>query len=443
MFFIKNKNYIFLIIIYILILGYCLYIAPLTSNDIWNYGFSYGIVKGEVLYRDFNLVIGPFYPLFMSIPLFVSNSYLSYLVFHAFIVLSFLVLLLKMYDRKVIFAVILFVAFPTLIMPSYNSFIIFLIVLLAFLEKSDINNKDIIIGIILAIAFFTKQNIGILLLLPSLFFRKKVHIKRRMLGFMIPTVFILLYLFYTRSFLTYIDLCFLGLFDFSNHNRLIIPSCIVIFTVLIVVSIILLIKNHKNLAIYYYLLGYFILFPIVNYFHLYYVLFLFVIVLFDVVEFNFLRVKKVYYLCHVLLFSIIIIEILPIINNMNFCNDFNHFQYKYISIEQQEYSNMIISYLKDKDFTIYADVNYFYKIVMNRKLDSLDIVNYGNSGYGGSHKLLSNIKKNRNKFYLIPYDINFKYAQIDKNGYDYIINNAVKIDRIGEFDVYKFNEKEQ
>ena len=40
-----------------------------------NYGFSFGITKGEVPYRDFNTISTPLYAFVMSIGLFIWNNY--------------------------------------------------------------------------------------------------------------------------------------------------------------------------------------------------------------------------------------------------------------------------------------------------------------------------------------------------------------------------------
>lgn len=66
----QNKN-LKVIIKYVLLfftfLIFTLIISPMNIDEIWNYGFSYNIYKGLVPYRDFNMVLTPFYPMFMSL----------------------------------------------------------------------------------------------------------------------------------------------------------------------------------------------------------------------------------------------------------------------------------------------------------------------------------------------------------------------------------------
>ena len=46
-----------------------------TNNwdSIWNYGFSYSIAKGQIPYRDFTMIIPPFYNYLMSIGLIIFS----------------------------------------------------------------------------------------------------------------------------------------------------------------------------------------------------------------------------------------------------------------------------------------------------------------------------------------------------------------------------------
>ncbi len=442
MFTTKNKKKIFIYIIsFIFILIYSLFFVPLTANEIWNYGFSYAIVKGEILYNDFNLIIGPFYPLFMSISLLIKNCLFNYLFFNSIIILMALITLYKMYDKKVIISIIILLFFPSLVCPSYNQFIIFLIIFIAYLEKSESGYKDILIGILLSISFFTKQNIGIFLILPSIFFYKKNNNKERIMGFIIPTIIFLLYFIITKSLKNYINLCILGLLEFGNKNNLVIVSCLIAFIIILIISVVCLLKNKSNISLYYYLMGYLVILPIFDYIHLYFVIFIFSLLIIDVYKFDVLDMRVIRVCLYFLILNILIIESQRLsLSTFKYPNNINHLQLRYIPSNELKYYKKVINYLNGEDFLIYSDVNYLYKIALDKKISNYDIVNYGNNGIGSKGKIVDFIKKNK-QLYLIPNNlskcIEDNICQVDKEGYDYIINNLILIDSIGEFYVYE------
>ena len=50
---------------------------PFDLDEIWNYGFMHNIYSGLVPYKDFNMVITPFFPMLFSLPFFIFGSNLS------------------------------------------------------------------------------------------------------------------------------------------------------------------------------------------------------------------------------------------------------------------------------------------------------------------------------------------------------------------------------
>ena len=47
-----RKGVIYSIFLFIIILGFNLFLYPSTLDEIWNYGFSYNILNGVLPYRD-------------------------------------------------------------------------------------------------------------------------------------------------------------------------------------------------------------------------------------------------------------------------------------------------------------------------------------------------------------------------------------------------------
>ena len=84
----KHKNIIIeFIIIFIITFFYNLICNHLISNDeIWNYGFSYNIASGLIPYKDFNMIITPFYPFLGSLFLiFLGKNLVVFHIFNTFI----------------------------------------------------------------------------------------------------------------------------------------------------------------------------------------------------------------------------------------------------------------------------------------------------------------------------------------------------------------------
>ena len=122
----KYKIIISCIILFFIILLVNLLLIPNNMDEIWNYGFSYAIRLGEIPYRDFNMVLPPFYSLFMTIPLLIWNNYLSFIIFHSLIMTFSFFLLFRMYKDYGYFLLLVSVLFFSNIYPTYNSFLIFL-----------------------------------------------------------------------------------------------------------------------------------------------------------------------------------------------------------------------------------------------------------------------------------------------------------------------------
>ena len=72
----KIKNIFFFIVCFILLMVFSCFVFTLNGDTFWNYGFSYNITRGLIPYVDFNMVIGPFYNLFISIFLKLFCNYL-------------------------------------------------------------------------------------------------------------------------------------------------------------------------------------------------------------------------------------------------------------------------------------------------------------------------------------------------------------------------------
>ena len=70
----KIRPYIKYFLIFFFFLFWNLIVQPVNLDEIWNYGFVNNIYRGLVPYRDFNMVITPFFPMLMAIPFYIFGS---------------------------------------------------------------------------------------------------------------------------------------------------------------------------------------------------------------------------------------------------------------------------------------------------------------------------------------------------------------------------------
>lgn len=61
----EEKEFLKLLLLFAIffMISFCygVFFLPLNGDEIWNYGFSYNIAKGLVIYRDFNVMVTPLY----------------------------------------------------------------------------------------------------------------------------------------------------------------------------------------------------------------------------------------------------------------------------------------------------------------------------------------------------------------------------------------------
>lgn len=437
----KFKKIIPFILLFLLFVIMILFFIGINMDEVWNYGFSYAIRLGEIPYKDFNMVVTPFYSLFMTLPLLLWNNYLSTVVFYSLILTGTSYLIYKMYKDRGLILLLLSLIIYTVITPTYNSFIIVLLIFLIYLESSKYKSKNILIGILVAIAILTKQSIGALFLIPMIYIGiKNKSLSKRIIGFIIPVIIIFGYLLFTHSFMEFIDLCFLGLLDFTGNSRSISVVSIILFVVMLFVSIKIISMNKKDVTNYYILCAYSIFVPIFDVMHLLYVVFLFGLLIVNNYKITGINLKYLTYVCISILFIVNGINIA--LNYSEYPNKLSHLKYKYINKDILEEIYYVNDYVKDKDIIIYDDTSYLYTIINNKKSSYLSVLNHGNHGYKGSKKLIKLLEDNKDKDVLILKSTDTKISnnlnQLDKTGYYYIIENYDLIESNDLFYIYRY-----
>ena len=133
----KNKKTILIFTIYFIAIFIFNFFRLLDMDLIWNYGFSKNVSDGLIMYKDFNMVITPFYPAITGLLMKIfSTNLIFFYIINTFYALLTLIIVYKL-DKKIIFPFFIYFLFDTA--PSYNTLSVFYVFLLIYLEK---NNKS-------------------------------------------------------------------------------------------------------------------------------------------------------------------------------------------------------------------------------------------------------------------------------------------------------------
>ena len=433
----KSKKYIAieLLCIFIVTLLYNLICNPVILDEIWNYGFTYNIANGLIPYKDFNMVITPSYPFLGALFLIIfGKNLLVYHIFNALICTGIFYFMKITLNKSyyIVYSILLLVS-----LPNYSLFSILLLYIILYLE--DNKNNDFLIGIFIGLTFLTKQNIGIMFVLPSILTKKFKQIKNRTIGFIIPNIIFFLYLIITDSLLFFIDYAFLGLSSFAENNIL-----FSMWGTLTIIAIIYLIYQYvitKDIKVLYLLFFQIIAYPI---FDTYHVLIPFIPVLgYFLSKLN--LVVKVTQVAFIIFIGIVFAyNINNILNGNNrFPNDTNVCKMRILDDNTISNIKEVSNYLKEnKDVYIINDKAYVYKLESDITINKFDLLNDGNLGKDGDIRLIKEIEyKCREKVctFLMREDEIYDdtLTQTNRKIINYINNNYKKVGKIIDLTIYQ------
>ena len=430
-----KKDILILIIIFI-------YVAILVSfsnadNDlIWNYGFSYNFAKDITMYKDFNMVITPLYPficgLFMK---FWGQNFIGFNFINTIILSALYFYIYKKYPKTFIPSIVL-ISF--ILRPSYNFLVLFLLLILLNTKEEN----DYLIGFILGLITMTKQSF-ILLTLPSLlYFKKPKKILKRLIGFLIPVLLFILYLVLTNSFYPFLNYTFLGLFSFSKKNSFFnLGTVFIIALIIFLFTYYLKYKDKKVL----YLITYQVMaYPIFNAMHILFsiipVLIYFLTKFIENLEEKH-KLNSIY--LKYLNFMALIMLLCPLFSiGLQY-----HFKDLTKGLGSLEYKDIDRKYLInldtitkeipniDKTYFIMYDA-YFYKLLLNKDINSYDLLLNGNIGYNGEEEVIKYFNSLDSNTYFLLNNI-FEGGQLSKKIDNYIRDNYVKVSTFDDFILYK------
>lgn len=438
----RYKSLVLIIFLFLLFLLFNLILLPTNLDEIWNYGFSHNLYSGLIPYKDFNMVITPFYPFIMSLGFHIfGSSMLVFHVEHAIILIGLCMLLFSLLDKRA-WIVIAFILIPINVsFPSYNIFLYFLLALIIYLEKEK--KSDYLIGFLLGLCVLTKHSVGLCLLLPSLYYIKDLKkIGKRFIGFIIPLCIFVIYLVVTKSLMSFIDLCILGLFDFASENGKAFNIYFLLFIIMIGITIYFIIKDRKNVVNYYVLAFYSIMIPLFDAYHFAVALLAFLIILLSKVKKDI--IKPSLFGISIILFATLLLMDSRFKGKIIYPNNIKHFEYRFIDYDSILFTNKVNDYIRknsDREFVFLNSNGYYFRLVNDMKISYIDLINAGNFGYNGSDKLLKEIKKKKDAIFLVDKGELSPIKQSDKQALNYVIDNGKKIGNINIFDIYVFDEE--
>lgn len=419
------KNVVRYVFVFLFALGILIFFSSINTYDaIWNYGFSYALSKFQTPFVEINMITPGFYPMIMSLGMFLCHNNLVFLIEQALFFTFAFYLLYQLFQKKA-WMFLFFMCFPSFLVftPTYNFFLLVLVILLVYLEQRK--KSDLWIGVVLGIAVLTKQTVGVFLLLPSIVicFKDLKRLGKRVLGFCIPCFIYLFFLLITHSFSAFFDLCVLGLFDFASNNTEVVTGYFVLAILLFIISILYVIKNPKDILGYYVLAFFSVMIPIFSYYHFYVYLVAVSLLLMNKlpISTNYIRNLSLLLCFMVVVFNIFLQfggekHSFLGIHNFNFLYTTEDSRDSFLVLDQ-----LYSKYQKKGNVEILSSENPWIKIKREEKLNYFAVYLSGNFGYHGSKKMIQKVKDLGDCYYILD---QAEYRRAKKNNEQFEIDTT-------------------
>lgn len=439
----ENIKYV---VVFFIVLVALTFFSNLNCYDAaWNYGFSYAFSKGEVPFKDFNMITPGLYNFVMSLGLHISHNNLLFLIEQSLLITLTFFIVYKMYGKKS-WLFLFFMVFPSFyaFTPTYNFFLMFLTILLIYLEKEEAN--DYLIGVVLSLCILTKHTVGIFLVIPSFifYFKDKKKLLKRFIGCLIPVIIYVVYLLFIGASKYFFDLCVLGLFDFASKNGEFVLIYVALTFILLVLNVLYVIFNRKDIMGYYILCFFSVMIPIFSFYHFSVYLAICSLMLLSIL-------KKKDISDNYLGFLGIVLTLITFSFNLTFVSGeyffhIHNFDYLYSNKESRDnfkrLNDLYLKYRDDSSVNILSSKGVLIKIINEEKLDYFMVPLNGNFGYNGTLKMIDKVKDNDKSYYII--DMNeYKRTKVHGGQFaleicDYIIKNSKIIEENEDYNVYYY-----
>lgn len=405
---------------------------------IWNYGFSHAIKIGEIPYLDFNTISTPLYSFIMAFFLLIWDNFLMFLITQSLLCTLFVSLLFK-YLNKLAWFILLILSFPLFkaFIGTYNFLVLILILFLFILETKK--KSDLIIGLVLGLLILTKHSIGGVALITNLLFLKDINrILKRSFGVFLPCLVFLIYLLLTKSLYKFIDLCFIGLFDFQANNGNIFNILGIISIILIILLIIKYFKT-KDIKISYVIASYFLAFPLFDFYHFSMFLAIFILYFIKDIKKSEAYLEKISIIILLITLTFNILIRIDTYKQLRFLK-LNRFEYYLVrDYEKEKFHKLLKKYQEKENAIIVGNHAMIIDIISNRKITYFDITLKGNYGYNGTEKMITKIDNLKDVYFFI--DMQSLSECLDKTQLDYkllttIIKKSKLVDKVDSYNIY-------
>ena len=430
----KTWSLIGIVLIFIITILYSMFGYRLSVDDVWCYGFVYNLASGLVPYVDYNMVIGPVFPLLGSLFLLIlGKNMMSFIVFGAVVATGIFILAKKVFNRSYLIFYALFLLYST---PNYSVLCIFFLLLLMYLE--DRKSNDYLIGIILGLTILTKIHVGLFLCIPSLFLgnsRKTIH---RVIGAGGVGAIALLIMCLIGNIDGFVNYTILGLFDFAKNNGKVYEWIYLVLASIIYGLYLLIVKKEKDIKLKYVLCFLILGYPIFETYHS---------VLASIPSFGYylnkIKLHKGILVCAFCVWVAILgynYTVRYYKENMTFDTNSVLFKYKIEPkdmIKKMENTfNYIDNYSKNKQIYIFSGMAYMYKLEKGKEINKFDLINNGNIGYKGAEVYISDIEENCNNN-CVFFVTNNQIGQTNMDIMNFVRNKYKYVKSYEMFDIYE------
>lgn len=456
-----------------------------TTDELFTFANTHKLHNGINLYSQNNVIDTPLFfwigNLFLSIfgdNFFVYKIYGIIIFETLFLIVQNILKKLKISTlRAILYIVLILLPFTrTLFLngASYNVLaILFWTLGMNFIIKKDGLHVNIIEqGIVSALIFATKQNIGIYYLMGLTIFtiynyRKEVKkVVKKLFGiyviFALVTILWLFVLIMQGEFKDFVNYCFLGIGEFANKHLSFQAEYIILYLMPLIAFIVAFIMNKKcrlsldtnftkvnMLFVCFILVSLLIGYPIFNICHIELSLIITVIYCIYISDQLIINAKEIFVtklvkntLLIVVLFAITVnvAYLIATMRKESYKTEYDNPYFGMVATEKmknkiEEVTNFVK--LKEKNnqkVIIFSEEANIYQILLGKNYQDFDLPLLGNWGYKGEEKVLEKIKNMEDTFILIK-DKSIT-GQESKKIKEYIKGNYNKTGEIADFEIY-------
>lgn len=430
----KYKKDILILIIIFIYVGILVSFSNADNDLIWNYGFSYNIASNLIVYKDFNMVITPLYPFICGLVMkLLGNNFFIFNFTNIVLLSSMYYYIYKKYPKSYILNMVL-ISF--ILRPSYNFLIMFLLLILLNLEE----DKDFLTGFVLGLIFLTKQSFIILCIPSIIYIREPKKILKRIGGFLIPCILIGLYLIINNSLYEFINYTVLGLFSFGTKNSFF--NLGTVFILVLIGFLTFYYSKYKDIKVLYLICYQVMAYPIFNAMHILFSVIPVFIYLLDrwvnsrKKENDFSYLKYLNYMALVLLMCPVLSLFLQY-HFKDLSKGIGALEYKDIDSKYLVNAQVIDKEIDNLDKTYFVMYDaYVYKLLLNKKINSYDLLLNGNIGYKGEDSVINYFDSlDSNTYFLL--NLEYEGGQLSKKIDSYIRNNYKKVKVFNNLILYK------